>query len=211
MEQLITASEIIGTIAFAISGALIAARKQLDVFGVTVLGAVTAIGGGILRDLIIGINPPLAFQDSGDALLAAIVALLVFFAYNHRLIKWDLEVYNKLLLAADSIGLATFTVVGLQVAYQYCSEVRTFLFLFSAVITGCGGGILRDVLLGETPLVFVKHVYASASLVGAVLFMLLYGVSRQAALFAGIVSIVVIRILAATRHWNLPKAKEFEN
>ena len=146
--SIFVAFEILGTIAFAISGAVVAISKKMDIFGVAILGMTTAVGGGILRDLILGITPPAAFQSPGYALTAIAVALLVFLPPVRRLLHWNEKLYETALLLFDAIGLGIFTVIGVQTAYIARGELNAFLAIFVGVVTGCGGGVLRDMLLG---------------------------------------------------------------
>ena len=112
--SIFVAFEILGTIAFAISGAVVAISKKMDIFGVAILGMTTAVGGGILRDLILGITPPAAFQSPGYALTAIAVALLVFLPPVRRLLHWNEKLYETALLLFDAIGLGIFTVIGVR-------------------------------------------------------------------------------------------------
>ena len=143
--QILFALEIIGTIAFAISGAVVGIQKKMDIFGVCILGLTASVGGGILRDLILNITPPAAFRNAAFAVTAILVSILFFIpavrnAFEHR------KVYEALILIMDSIGLGLFTVVGVQVATAAMPERNLFLITFVGVLTGVGGGILRDVL-----------------------------------------------------------------
>ena len=205
--------EIIGTVAFAVSGALEAIRKKMDVFGVCVLGYVTAVGGGMVRDVILGITPPNVFRNPDYALVAVITSIVVFFVIY---MKKDVMtgsfkiIYDKVLLVMDTIGLAIFTVVGVNIGIQQGYVEKIFLLTFLGTITGVGGGLMRDVMAGEPPYIFVKHIYACASVVGAVVCVYMY---RE---FGTVVSMIVssavillIRYLAAHYRWNLPHI-EFE-
>ena len=139
--SIFVAFEILGTIAFAISGAVVAISKKMDIFGVAILGMTTAVGGGILRDLILGITPPAAFQSPGYALTAIAVSLLVFLPPVRRLLHWNEKLYETALLLFDAIGLGIFTVIGVQTAYIARGELNVFLAIFVGVVTGCGGGV----------------------------------------------------------------------
>ena len=164
---LFVAFEILGTIAFAVSGAVVAISKKMDIFGVAILGMTTAVGGGILRDLILGITPPAAFQSPGYALTSIAVSMLVFLPPVRRLLHWNEKLYDTALLLFDAIGLGIFTVIGVQTAYIATGELNAFLAIFVGVVTGCGGGVMRDVFAGSPPYIFVKHFYATASLLGS--------------------------------------------
>lgn len=193
--------EIIGTIAFAISGALAAIRKNMDIFGIIMIGVITAVGGGVIRDLILGITPPLTFQNPIYAIVAAIVSVLVFFSP----IRHYIEGAEKRLFTMDTIGLAIFTIIGIQSGVTYNNLSLT---VFVGVITGVGGGIMRDLLTGEQPYIFVKHFYACASIIGALATGLLWPINSIVAMITGASLIIVLRTLAAIFCWNLPHAKK---
>ena len=148
---LFVAFEILGTIAFAVSGAVVAISKKMDIFGVAILGMTTAVGGGILRDLILGITPPAAFQSPGYALTSIAVSMLVFLPPVRRLLHWNEKLYDTALLLFDAIGLGIFTVIGVQTAYIATGELNAFLAIFVGVVTGCGVRIGRrhDVRCGK--------------------------------------------------------------
>ena len=139
---LFVAFEILGTIAFAVSGAVVAISKKMDIFGVAILGMTTAVGGGILRDLSLGITPPAAFQSPGYALTSIAVSMLVFLPPVRRLLHWNEKLYDTALLLFDAIGLGIFTVIGVQTAYIATGELNAFLAIFVGVVTGCGGGVM---------------------------------------------------------------------
>ena len=206
--QILFALEIMGTIAFAVSGAIVGIQKKMDIFGVCILGLTASVGGGILRDLILNITPPSAFQNPAFAVTAILVSILLFIpsvrtAFEHR--KW---INDVLILIMDSVGLGLFTVVGVQVATAAMPERNLFLITFVGVLTGVGGGILRDVLAGNMPYIFIKHFYACASIIGAWTCALLWPVTGAVpAMAAGAVITVILRLLAARFHWSLPRAK----
>lgn len=197
--QLFFIFEIIGTVAFAISGALAAIRKKMDIFGVAILGMTTAVAGGIIRDLILGITPPAAFIEPVYALVAIGVSLIIFIPGIRRF----LAKFEVILLVMDSIGLAIFTVIGVRAGMSFDN---LFLTVFVGTVTGVGGGVLRDIFAGNRPYIFVKHFYACASIIGSLICALLWSTSEIAAMIAGMSSIFILRILAAIFKWSLPKA-----
>lgn len=200
--------EIIGTIAFAASGAIIALNKKMDIFGVIILGLTTAVGGGVLRDVILGFTPPNMFRNPLYAIVAAGVSVLLFSSKIRRLAFKNQKVYDLCLLIMDSIGLGIFTVVGISVAYDRIIN-NPFFLVFLGVITGIGGGVMRDVMAGHTPYIFVKHFYATASILGAVATVILWAfVGETWSMVIGAVLIIVLRLLAAYFHWSLPKPKD---
>lgn len=207
MDVFVLALELIGTVAFAASGAVTAVRKKMDIFGVCVLAVTTAVGGGIIRDLMLGITPPGTFLNPVYALTAIVVAAVVFLRPVRHYLTGNHAVYQRTMLAMDSLGLGIFSVVGVSLAYGAQPQAGMFLAVFVGVITGVGGGVMRDVMAGDMPYIFVKHVYACASLAGALLCALLRPVlGEMYAMVAGAVLVVLIRVLSATFKWNLPRA-----
>ncbi len=198
--------EIIGTIAFAVSGAMTAMRKEMDIFGVCTLGLITACGGGVIRDVILGITPPSTFRNPVYGLTAIITSIIIFLPFVRKFLFRHKKLYDKVLLYMDTAGLGIFTVIGVRTALVLPEEYGIFLLIFVGVITGVGGGIMRDVLAGDRPYVFVKHIYACASIVGAVVCGILRNVSESVALSAGVVVVVLIRYFAVKYNINLPKA-----
>ena len=206
--SLLLVFELIGTVAFSVSGAMTGLRKNMDLFGVAILGLTTAVGGGMVRDLILGNTPPVMFRDPIYAIVALCTAVIVFLPAIQRLLDRIHGLYDVLMLWMDSLGLGIFTVVGIQTAYTTLEQPGVFLLLFVGVITGVGGGLLRDLFAGDTPYIFVKHFYACASLVGAVVCVLLWGLLGQAAaIVLGAATVVLLRILAAKYRWSLPRVK----
>ena len=196
--------EILGTIAFAISGAIKGVRNKMDVFGVCVLGLITAVGGGIIRDLILGNTPPITFIKPRYALIAIITSIIIFLPFVRKFLVHHKRGYDLCLLITDTLGLATFSVIGVQVAYAGFSS-NMFLLIFVGVITGVGGGVLRDMMSKNIPDIFVKHFYASASILGVILTCVLWKpLGETPAMIIGFVVIVALRFLAARYHWNLP-------
>ena len=206
--QILFILEIIGTIAFAVSGAVVGIQKKMDIFGVSILGLTAAVGGGILRDLILNITPPAAFQNPVFAATAILVSILIFIPAVRNVFEHGKKIYEVLILLMDSVGLGLFTVVGVQVATAAMPERNLFLITFVGVLTGVGGGILRDVFAGNTPYIFIKHFYACASIIGAWTCALLWPYTGSVtAMIAGAALTVVLRLLAARFRWSLPKAK----
>ena len=209
METFLFIVNLIGTVAFAAAGAMTGLQKNMDIFGVCVLGLTTAVGGGIVRDLILGITPPNAFQDPFAAMVAIFVSAVFFLRRFRHFIMQRPALYERMMLWLDSIGLGAFTVIGIQIAYEILEAPTLFLLVFVGVVTGAGGGLIRDVMAGNTPYIFVKHVYACASLAGALVCAGLWEIAGSAAaMVAGLVTVVLLRCLSAHFRWNLPKAHE---
>ena len=207
METVLLVLEIVGTAAFAVSGAFVGVRRDMDVFGVIILGLTTAVGGGIIRDLILGLTPPRTFQHPIYAMLAIAASIIVFLIARRGWTEKTSGPYGTTMLVMDSLGLGAFTVSAIGTALEQNQDYGAFLLIFVGVVTGVGGGVLRDVLSGRTPMIFLKHVYASASIFGAILCVLLMPLTGDTwAIALGMASVVVIRLLSAYFRWNLPHA-----
>lgn len=208
IETLTFVFEIIGTIAFAISGAITGLKKKMDIFGVVILALVTAVGGGAIRDIVLGNTPPMTFRNPVYALVAIATGVLTFIPAVRRLAGKKPKIFDTFLLVTDSVGLGIFTVMGIRTAINAGEKENIFLLVFVGVITGVGGGLLRDMMAGNTPYIFVKHIYASASLVGALVCVALWKpIGATLAMVVSAAVIVTIRFLAAHFKWSLPKAE----
>ena len=206
-KNLLLIFEIIGTIAFASSGAMVGLSKKMDIFGVMTLGLVTAVGGGVIRDLVLGNTPPATFRNPIYAVVALAVSAILFVPAVRRFLFQKQKIYDKSMLFMDSLGLGIFTVVGIETALL-SGENSVFLLIFVGMITGIGGGVIRDILAGNTPYILIKHFYATASLIGAVVFIILWNLSFFGIAYAfGAATVVILRLFAAKYHWSLPKAK----
>lgn len=202
--------ELIGTIAFACSGAMVAIEKQLDLLGIVVLGVTTAVGGGMIRDIIIGLHPPTLFVKPIYVFTAFLAVMALFWTMKFRkkfMTVVSSVTYERVMNVLDAVGLGAFTVVGIDTAIAHGYSNYHFLLIFLGVITGVGGGILRDIMAGQTPYVLKKHVYASASLAGALCYVaLLSFIGQETAMVISAVLVVAVRLLARHYKWNLPKA-----
>ena len=205
--------DIIGTIAFAISGAILACKKNMDILGVIVLGLVTALGGGFVRDLVLGITPPKMFQNSTNALISTVFAVLVFiffftkknFSNNHLL-----KLMNRFMIITDTIGLASFTITGMATALSLGYH-KKFLLIFVGAITGVGGGMIRDVLAGTIPFIFKEQIYAGACILGSIVFIIARNFfSYELSMIICFFTVLVFRLLAVKKNWNLPRIKNQE-
>ena len=209
---LLTLFDFIGTVAFAISGALVGIHKKMDIFGVNVLAVTTACGGGLMRDLIIGCTPPMMFRNPVFVLVAVVVANVVFLlCYLHRHMPKKLaRFYDAMLFWFDSLGLAAFTVDGVMAGVRAGYVENTFLICFLGFMTAVGGGALRDVMASQMPDIFRKHIYAVAAIAGAILMSVLLHLmgSENVAMIAGFLLVLVLRKLAAHFRWNLPRVRE---
>ena len=206
MERFLFLFEMLGTVAFAASGALLGIHKGMDLFGVCILGLTTACGGGMLRDVLLGNTPPAAFRDPAASAVAIGVSLLLFLSGARQLLMANQRRHDLAMLLMDSAGLGIFTVMGVRVAWHCVEAPSLYLLVFVGVITGVGGGLLRDMMAGDMPYIFVKHVYACASLAGAMACLLLWPLGVGLAMMAGCGVTVALRICAAAFRWSLPKA-----
>lgn len=202
--------EALGTMAFAVSGAMVAIDKGTDIFGVLLMAVFTALGGGTLRDVLIGHFPPRMFTNFQYVLLSCVCALIVFVIariFKEKYIERErlIEQVNNVF---DAIGLGIFAVSGARIGMEAGFADNMFLTTFLGTTTAIGGGMLRDVLLQEMPFVLKKRVYAVAAIVGALLYALLLraGMNSVLAYALGMLSTTAIRILATLFRWNLPKA-----
>ncbi|MEU3790802.1 trimeric intracellular cation channel family protein [Streptomyces fructofermentans] len=194
--------DLVGIFVFAISGALLAVRKNFDVFGIAVLAEVTALGGGLLRDLIIGAVPPAAFSDLGYFLTPLLAALLVFFLHPEvERIQVGVNIF-------DAAGLGLFCVAGTVRAYDYGLGLTSSAAL--GLATAVGGGVLRDVLANEVPslLRWDRDLYAVPAIVGATMVALCirYDVLNAFTSGLAVVTAFVLRLLAMRYHWRAPRA-----
>jgi len=191
--------DLIGTTAFAASGAWVGVRKHMDLFGVLVLGVVTAVGGGTLRDLLLGDIPPFSLKDEAYIYIAIVVSLVVF-ANRKRF-----ELFEKPLLYFDAIGLGTFVVIGTTKAIDF--QLGALGAVLMGVMTGTAGGVMRDLLANQVPLILRREIYASACVAGGALLVILEGngVAPAAATLLSAGTVILVRLLAIHYDWSLPK------
>lgn len=207
---LFTAVEMIGMVAFALYGALVGLKYRLDLFGILLMGVTASLGGGVIRDLLIGYIPPAMFRDYRYLLVAVVTSLVVFFAAylsRGRYHRYEARV-EALANIFDALGLGAFNVVGVQAGINAGFADNGFLLVFLGLLTGIGGGILRDLFVLRMPVVLHKHVYALPAIAGSLLYVLLYrlGVQELAASMAVIAAVFALRMLATHFRWNLPHA-----
>ena len=193
--------DFLGTFAFAISGALVAVRHRLDLFGVLVLSFAAAAAGGITRDVLLGATPPVALVDWRYLGVSTVAGLVTF--YRHA----DVERSRNPVQVSDAVGLALFAVVGASKALV--AGVGPVGAVLLGVLTGVGGGIVRDVLVAQVPAVLHRELYAVAALAGAVVFVAAreMGLSQAPAAIVGAALCFGVRWLAIRRGWRLPVAR----
>jgi uncharacterized membrane protein YeiH len=199
--MLIHALDIIGTLAFAISGAFRAVKYELDILGVIVLGVATGVGGGLIRDILLGNTVPAALHNEIYLIICVAGALVVIFAAPKIAVRWDF------VMLADAVGLGVFTAIGAALAEQ--SGVGVFAVMMIAAVTACGGGVVRDMLVCEMPAVLISDFYATASLIGGGIFVLLRLLDFDAdiRLAAAIITTLLLRLIAIHYHISLPHVK----
>ncbi len=190
--------DILGTAAFAISGALVAINKRFDPFGVLIIAFATAIGGGTVRDILIGRNPVAWMQDINYVyaiLIATVVAIIL---------RKKISYLSTSLFLFDTIGLGVFTIIGTEIGIQY--NLHPLISIALGTMTATFGGIIRDILCNEIPVIFRKEIYASACIIGAAVFMLLQHTTLQinAIYIVTIITIILIRLVAVKFKLSLP-------
>jgi uncharacterized membrane protein YeiH len=192
--------DLVGTAAFAASGAWVGVRKHMDLFGVLVLGVVTAVGGGTLRDLLLGDIPPFSLKNEYYIYIATTVSLVVF-ANRNRFGKFE-----KPLLYFDAIGLGTFVVIGATKTLDF--QLGWLGAVLMGVMTGTAGGVIRDVLANQIPLILRREIYASACIAGGTLLVILehLGTARPVAALIAAATVIVVRLLAIRYNWGLPRS-----
>ncbi|MEV1117641.1 trimeric intracellular cation channel family protein [Actinosynnema sp. NPDC049800] len=200
--MLLAALELVGIAAFAASGAVAAVRARLDVFGVIVLALTTALGGGIIRDVLLGVHPPAALVSWPYLAVAGVTGLVVFWFHPTVAKLW------RAVLLLDAIGLGLFVTAGTTTALGLGAP--PYAACLVGMTTGIGGGALRDVLLREIPLVLRREIYAVAALCGAVVvaFGDYLGLPAVPVTLVGSAVIVGLRLLALWRRWNAPVARD---
>jgi uncharacterized membrane protein YeiH len=198
VHRLVRGADLAGTFVFALQGALAALAGHLDLFGVLVLAFVTALGGGVMRDLLMGALPPSALRGWSYPVTAFVAALLAFLAGPH------LSIPRELLLTLDAAGLALFAVAGTEKALD--AGIHPLSAVLLGTITAVGGGTIRDLFLARVPSILRVDVYATAALFGATLLVIArrLGLSPPIAATLGGIGCFVLRLLALWQHWQLP-------
>ena len=188
--------------AFAVTGAFKAIEHKADIVGIIILATITGVAGGTIRDIILGKTLPNSLVDPVYVIITIISAVVLFFLYSKLRQHWNI------FLKFDALGLGIFTVIGATFAYNLVG-MNFLVIVLSGMLTAIGGGILRDIFVNQTPIVFVKELYASASFIGAVLFYLTLLITNEiyAATIIGMVITTVLRLVAMKYNWNLPRVK----
>ena len=188
--------------AFAVTGAFKAIEHKADIVGIIILATITGVAGGTIRDIILGKTLPNSLIDPAYVIITVISAVILFFLYSKMRKHWNV------FLKFDAIGLGVFTGIGATFAYNLVG-MNFLVIVLAGMLTAIGGGILRDVFVNQTPIVFVKELYASASFIGAVLFYFTLLVTNEiyAAMIIGLVITTALRLIAMKYNWNLPRVK----
>lgn len=205
--DLLQIAEFIGLIAFAVSGSLVAIKRDLDLFGVLFCGVFTALGGGIICDLLVGNVPPRAFKNYIFLIVALVSSCIVFVSCNSiRSKKAKQFHFDTLLLVSDAIGLAAFAVSGVRLGIESNFGSNGFLCVFLGMTAAVGGGILRDIMTAKVPVVLRHQIYATAAIVGALIFYLLSltPIPESISAYFSIAVTVTLRLMAVRFGWSMP-------
>ncbi len=197
--------EFVGTMAFAISGIRMASSKRFDWFGALIVGMATAVGGGTIRDLMLGVSP--FWFSIKIYVICCIIALLWVITFGKYLIR-----QHNTWFIFDTIGLALFNVIGIEKTLQMGFPLWTSIIM--GCITGAAGGVIRDILINEVPLIFRKEIYAVACIAGGLVYVAcfrLFGLPAELSALFSSFTVIVIRILAVRYHWHLPVLKGDES
>ena len=194
--------DLFGTISFAVTGAFKAIENKSDIVGVLLLATITGVAGGTIRDIVLG-RFPNSLTDPAYVILTVVSGIIIFLLYSHVKQHWNL------FLKFDAIGLGVFTIIGASFAYGIFG-LNFLVILLSGVLTAVGGGILRDVVVNQVPIVFIKEFYVSASFVGILsfYFILYFGGDIYQATFPSVLLVILLRLIGMKYNWNLPRARE---
>ena len=211
MEDFQVILELIGAAAFAVSGAMVAVDRGTDIFGVLLMAVFTALGGGTLRDVLIGHFPPRMFTNFHYVLLACLCALVVFViarVYKERYVARE-KMIEQINNVFDAVGLGVFAVSGARIGMEAGFADNMFLTTFLGATTAIGGGMLRDVMTNTMPKVLRKRVYAVASLIGGGLYYVMHvlDINQLLSVGCGMLVIFALRLFATIYKWNLPSVK----
>ena len=188
--------------AFAVTGAFKAIEHKADIVGIIILATITGVAGGTIRDVILGKDLPNSLIDPSYVIITVVSAIVIFLLHSKMKKHWNI------FLKFDAIGLGVFTVIGATFAYNMFG-MNFLVIVMSGMLTAIGGGILRDVFVSQTPIVFVKELYASASFIGAAGFYLVILLTNDvyAGTISGLLLATGLRMVAMKYNWNLPKVK----
>ena len=202
IEFFIYILDLFGTMAFAVTGAFKAIEHKADIVGIIILATITGVAGGTIRDVILGKDLPNSLIDPSYVIITVVSGIVIFLLHSKMKKHWNV------FLKFDAIGLGVFTVIGATFAYNMFG-MNFLVIVLSGMLTAIGGGILRDVFVSQTPIVFVKELYASASFLGAAVFYIVILLTNDvyAGTISGLLLATGLRMIAMKYNWNLPKVK----
>jgi uncharacterized membrane protein YeiH len=202
IEFFIYILDLFGTMAFAVTGAFKAIEHKADIVGIIILATITGVAGGTIRDVILGKDLPNSLIDPSYVIITVVSGIVIFLLHSKMKKHWNV------FLKFDAIGLGVFTVIGATFAYNMFG-MNFLVIVLSGMLTAIGGGILRDVFVSQTPIVFVKELYASASFLGAAVFYIVILLTNDvyAGTISGLLLATGLRMVAMKYNWNLPKVK----
>ncbi|WP_341227220.1 trimeric intracellular cation channel family protein [uncultured Arcticibacterium sp.] len=196
--------DLFGTCVFAISGVLMAIEKRFDLVGTLIIGFVTAVGGGTLRDLLIG-RSPVGWLNDRNYMLAILIGYVIAYVFYKRVLR-----LKKGMFLFDTLGIGVFTIIGVKIAAEYNLRVETCIMM--GVISACFGGVIRDVLTNEIPLIFRKEIYAAACLLGAVIYIIMqqFCPIENVNVMVSMAIVFIVRYLSFKNGWTL-NLKKFDD
>ena len=193
--------DLFGTMAFAVTGSFKAIEQKADIVGVIILSIITGLAGGIIRDIIFGKFPPIALVNPIYLFITISTGITIFFLYPKLKRHWNL------FIKFDAIGLGVFTIIGANMAYSLFGH-NFLIMVFAGILTAIGGGIIRDTLVNEIPIVFIKELYVTASFAGVgIFYILLFALDLGVSAIISVIFITSIRLLAIKYRWNLPRPR----
>lgn len=207
-ELIVEVLNYVGIVAFAVSGALKAGEKNMDLLGFVTLGFSTALAGGIIRDLLLGRVPPVNIVYLPYPLTAILASLFTFVLYP------KVRRYRDVVLYPDAVGLGAFAAIGADITVAECQKLGVdhcwLPVIMLSSLTAAGGGVVRDVLAGEVPQILRREIYASAAAAGGLIYLLTSPLGREAAMLVTITAVTAVRIAALQRGWELPKVRQVD-
>lgn len=193
--------DLFGTMAFAVTGSFKAIEQKADIIGVIILSIITGLAGGIIRDIIFGKFPPTALVNPIYLFITISTGITIFFLYPKLKRHWNL------FIKFDAIGLGVFTIIGANMAYSLFGH-NFLIMAFAGILTAIGGGIIRDTLVNEIPIVFIKELYVTASFIGVgIFYIFLIVLDSGISAIISVICITSIRLLAIKYRWNLPRPR----
>ncbi|ABP51109.1 MAG: trimeric intracellular cation channel family protein [Pyrobaculum arsenaticum] len=196
----------VGIVAFALSGALKAGEKDMDIFGFAVLGFSTALAGGIIRDVLLGRVPPVNIAYLPYPLTALLTSIVAFYLYPY------VKRFKDLVLYPDAVGLGAFAAIGADIAASYCQNMENcwLTVMMISSLTAAGGGVVRDILSNEVPVILRREIYATAAALGGLVYILSLPLGRGVAMLVTIVVVTSLRLVSLVKGWELPRLKKHQ-